>query len=162
MKRGPTWSFCPTHFVVSLSDHLRLDRKFWPSQEAQSVFRSHFGSSRDPSPRLELPLHLPSRQPHQDSFRVRFLFAVHIAWLLLLVALSSSVGNLVVLDLVRYRWWNMGKQLGRSQSRAGLLLTCQKREEKGKLEWQLLSRHVTPQSKRLSRHVSKIKCGLLE
>ena len=27
--------------------------------------------------RLEFPLHLPSRQHHQDSFRVRFLFAVY-------------------------------------------------------------------------------------
>ena len=59
---------------------------------------SHFGSSWGPSPRLEFPLHLPSRQLHQDSFRVRFLFAVLIAWPLLLVALSSSVGNLVVLE----------------------------------------------------------------
>ena len=76
------------------------------------VFRRHFGSSRDPSTRLEFPLHLPSRQLHQDSFRVRFLFAVYIAWPLLLVALSSSVGNLVVLDLVRSLWWNMGTKLG--------------------------------------------------
>ena len=45
---------------------------------------------------------------------------VYIAWFLLLVALSSSVGNLVVLDLVRYLWWNMGIQLGGSQPRAGL------------------------------------------
>ena len=40
---------------------------------------------------------------------------------MLLVALSSSVGNLVVLDLVRSLWWNMGIQLGRSQPRAGLV-----------------------------------------
>ena len=85
------------------------------------VLRSHFGSSRDPSTRLKFPLHLPSRQPHQDSFRVRFLFAVHIAWPLLLVALSSSVGNLVVMDLVRSLWWNVGIQLGRCQPRAGLV-----------------------------------------
>ena len=37
------------------------------------------------APRLEFPLHLPSRQPHQDSLRVRFLFAVYIAWPLLRV-----------------------------------------------------------------------------
>ena len=36
--------------------------------------RSHFGSSRDPSPRLGFPLHVLSRHPHQDSFRVRFWF----------------------------------------------------------------------------------------
>ena len=42
------------------------------------------------------------------------------------------------------------------------LLTCQKWEEKGKQESHLLSRHVSPQSKRLSRHVSEIKRGLLE
>ena len=54
----------------------------------------------------------------QDSFRVRFLFAVYIAWPLLLVALSSSVGNLVVLDLVRSLWWNMDTKLGGSQLRA--------------------------------------------
>ena len=35
--------------------------------------------------------------------------------------LSSSVGNVVVLDLVRSLWWNMGIQLGRSQPRAGLV-----------------------------------------
>ena len=46
--------------------------------------------------------------------------ALCIAWLLLLVAISSSVGNLVVLDLDRYLWWSMGVQLGRSQPRAGL------------------------------------------
>ena len=83
-----------------------------------AVVRSHFGSSRDPSPRLEFPLHLASRQPHQDSFRVRFLFAVYIAWPLLLVALSSSVGNLVVPDRVRSQWWNMDTKLGGSQLRA--------------------------------------------
>ena len=55
--------------------------------------RSHFGSSRDPSPQLEFLMHLPSRQPHQHSFRVRFLFAVYIAWPLLLVALSSKCGK---------------------------------------------------------------------
>ena len=43
-----------------------------------------------------------------------------IAWPLLCVALSSSVGNLVVLGLVRYLRWNMGFQLGRRQPRAGL------------------------------------------
>ena len=82
------------------------------------VVRSHFGSSRDPSPRLEFPLHLPSRQPHQHSFRVRFLFAVYIAWPLLLVALSSSGRNLVVPDRVRSLWWNMDAKLGGSQLRA--------------------------------------------
>ena len=46
---------------------------------------------------------------------------MYIAWTLLLVALSSSVRNLVVLDLVRSLWWNMGVQLGRSQPRAGLV-----------------------------------------
>ena len=45
---------------------------------------------------------------------------MYIAWSLLLVALSSSVGNLVVLNLVRYLWWSMGIQLGGSQPRAGL------------------------------------------
>ena len=40
---------------------------------------------------------------------------------LLLVALSSSVGNLVVLGLVRSLWWHMGIQLGRIQPRAGLV-----------------------------------------
>ena len=79
------------------------------------------GSSRDLSSRLEFPLHLPSRQAHQDSFRVSFFFVVYIAWPLLLVALSSSVGSLVVLDLVHSLWWNMGIQLGRSQPRAGLV-----------------------------------------
>ena len=44
-----------------------------------------------------------------------------LAWPLLLVALSSIVGNLDVLDLVRSLWWNMGRQLGRSQPRAGLV-----------------------------------------
>ena len=78
----------------------------------------HFGSSRDPSTRLEFPLHLPSRQPHQDSFRVRFLLAVYIAWPLLLVALSLSVGNLVASDRVRSLWWNMDTKLGGSQLRA--------------------------------------------
>ena len=85
--------------------------------------RCHFGSSPVPSTRLEFLLHLPSRQPHQDSFRVRFLFAVYIAWPLLLGAPSSSVGNLVVLDLVRSLWWNMDIQLGRSQPRTGLVGT---------------------------------------
>ena len=37
---------------------------------------------------------------------------MYIAWPLLLVALSSSEGNLVVLDLVRSLWWNMGTELG--------------------------------------------------
>ena len=49
------------------------------------------------------------------------MFAAYIAWPLLLVALSSSVGNLVVLDLVRSLWWNMGFQLERCQPRAGLV-----------------------------------------
>ena len=71
--------------------------------------RSHFGSSRDPSTRLEFPLHLPSRQPHQDSFRVRFLFAVYIAWPLSLVAPP---------DRVRSLWRNMDTKLGGSQLRA--------------------------------------------
>ena len=53
--------------------------------------------------------------------RVRFLFAVYIAWPMLLVAPSSYVGNLVVLDFVRFLWWNVGMQLGRSQPRAGLV-----------------------------------------
>ena len=83
-----------------------------------SAVRSQNGSSRDPSSRLEFPLHLPPRQPDQDSLRVRFLFAVYIAWLLLLVALSSSVRNLVVPDRVRSLWWNMDKKLGGSQLRA--------------------------------------------
>ena len=73
------------------------------------------------APGLSFRCICPSRQPHQDLFRVRFLFAVYIAWPLLLVALSSSVGNLVVLDLVRSPWWNVGIQLGRSQPRAGLV-----------------------------------------
>ena len=42
---------------------------------------------------LDFPFHSPSRQLHQDSFRVRFLFAVYIAWPQLLVAQSSSVGK---------------------------------------------------------------------
>ena len=67
---------------------------------------------------LEFPLHLPSLQPHQDSFRVRFLFAVYIAWPLSLVALSSSVGNMVAPDRVRSLWWNMDTKLGGSQPRA--------------------------------------------
>ena len=46
---------------------------------------------------------------------------MYIAWPLLLVAPSSSVGNLVVLDLVRSLWSNMGMQLGRSHPRAGLV-----------------------------------------
>ena len=90
------------------------------TERIHAYVRSHFGSSRDPSSRLEFPLHLPPRQHHQDSFRVRFLFAVYMAWPLLLLALSSFWGNLVVLDLVRHLWWNMGLQLGRSQPRAGL------------------------------------------
>ena len=60
------------------------------ASSTRTTVRSHFGSSRDPSPWLKFPLHLPSRQPHQDSFRVRFLFAVYIALPLLLVAQSSS------------------------------------------------------------------------
>ena len=46
-----------------------------PSLRRSCFVRRHFGSSRDPSSRLEFPLHLPSWQLHQDSFRVRFLFA---------------------------------------------------------------------------------------
>ena len=46
------------------------------------------------------------------------MFAVYIAWHLLLVALSSSVGNLVVPDRVRSLWWNMDIKLGGSQLRA--------------------------------------------
>ena len=84
----------------------------------RSFFVLHQNGSRDPSTRLEFPLYLPSRQPHQDSFRVRFLFAVYIAWHLLLVALSLSVGNLVVSDRVRSLWWNMDTKLGGSQLRA--------------------------------------------
>ena len=122
------------------------------------IFRSHFGSRRD-------PLHLPSRQPYQDSFRVRFLFAVYIAWSLLLLGLSSSVGNLVVLDLVRYLRWNMGIQLGESQPRAGLAGKTFPRPKvtlpdpspaggegiKGNRSLKLLSHHI-----------SEIKYGLLE
>ena len=115
---------------------------------------------------------------HRASGRPAALFsskAKYIAWPLLLVVLSSSVGNLVVLGLVRSLWWNMGIQLGRSQPRAGLvenipaterhslrLLTCQSERKKGKQESKLLPEHVTPQSKRFSRHVSEIKRGLLE
>ena len=51
--------------------------------------------------KIDIRSHFGSRYPHQDSFRVRILFAVYIAWPLLLVALPSIVGNLVVLDLVR-------------------------------------------------------------
>ena len=72
-------------------------------------------------PRRECPLHLPSRQPHQDSSRARFLFAVHVAWPLLLDAQSSCVERLVVLVRVRSLWWNVGTQLGRSQPCAGLV-----------------------------------------
>ena len=43
---------------------------------------------------------------------------MYIAWPLLLVALSSSVGNLVVPDRVRSLWWNMDTKLGGSQLRA--------------------------------------------
>ena len=97
-------------------------RTFLPLSSAlwSANVRCRFGSSRDPSTQLEFPLHLPSRQLHQASFRIRFLFAVYIEWPLLLVALSSSVGHLVVLDIVRSLWWNMGFQLGRSQPLAGL------------------------------------------
>ena len=66
--------------------------------------------------------------------KVRFLFAVYIARPLLLVALSSSVGNLVVLDLVGSLGWNMGIQLGRSQPRAGLSQTSYLPKVRGKRE----------------------------
>ena len=113
------------HQEDSTRDDAEAKNEFW-SIMGDFIYRHHveirvrcrFGSSRDPSPRLEFPLHLPSRQPHQDSIRVRFLFAVYIAWPLLLVALSSSVGNLVVPDRVRSLWWNMDTKLGGSQLRA--------------------------------------------
>ena len=43
-----------------------------------------------------------------------FCLLCFIAWPLLLVALSSSVGNLVVLDLVRSLWWIMGYTAGKN------------------------------------------------
>ena len=46
---------------------------------------------------------------------------MYIAWPLLLVALSSSVGNLVVPDRVRSPRWKMGTKLGRSQSHVRLV-----------------------------------------
>ena len=74
---------------------------------------SHFGSSRDPGPRLEFPLHLPSWQPPQDSFESEFLFAgcVH---RMAPVACRPSVR-------ARSLWLNMGIKLGRSQPRAGIV-----------------------------------------
>ena len=84
-----------------------------PSEEHVSCpVRRHCGSSRDPSPRLEFSLLLPSRN----------LFAVYVAWPMLLVVLSSSVGRLAAPVRVRSQWWTMGAKLaklGRSQPRAG-------------------------------------------
>ena len=73
------------------------------------------------APWLQFSLHLPSWQPYQDSSRVRFLFAVYIAWPLLPVAQSSSVVRLAAPVRVRSQWWNVGTKLGRGQPRAGLV-----------------------------------------
>ena len=56
--------------------------------------------------------------PIKTRFESGFCFAVYIARPLLLVALSSSAGNLVVPDRVRSLWWNMDTKQGGSQLRA--------------------------------------------
>ena len=91
----------------------------WPARFTMHMSVAILAQDGIQAPWLEFRLHLPSRQPHQGSFRVRFLFAVYIAWSLLLVVLLSSVENLVVPDLVRSLWWNMGMQRGRNQPRSG-------------------------------------------
>ena len=59
-------------------------------------------------PRLDLPFHLPSGQPHQDSFESGFcLHAVYIAWPLVRVDLSSSVAIVGASVRARSLWLNM-------------------------------------------------------
>ena len=114
VKRIASWMtehpvFC--NVLMQMSDgHQYPDEPF--------AVRSHFGSSRDPSPRLEFPLHLPSRQPHQDSFRVRFFVCCVHRMAPVACRPTTSVGNLVVPDRVRSLWWNMDTKLGGSQLRA--------------------------------------------
>ena len=69
------------------------------------------------APRLEFPLHLPSRQPNQDSLSQVFVCCVH---RMALVACRPifKCGNLVVPGLVHSLWWNVGTKLGGSQSHA--------------------------------------------
>ena len=130
------------------------------SAQLDLKIRSRSGSSLDPSSRLEFPLHLPSRQPHQDSFRVRCLFAVCIAWPLLLVALSSSVGNLVVPDGVRSLWWNMDTKLGGGQLRAEPVGRLSRARTSHSQTFTVKS--DTTQPKHLTCHVSTVKCCFLE
>ena len=119
------WTCCGFTFRSRSSTcEFQFETRFLPQQAANSLWpigcvnsiRSHFGSSR---PGLSFRCICHPGNPIK-TLRVRFLFAVYIAWPLLLVAQLSSVENLVVLDLVRSPWWNMGTQLGKSQLCAGL------------------------------------------
>ena len=136
-----------------------------PRWRAIARVRSHFGSSRDPSTRLEFPLPLPSRQPHQDSFRVRFLFAVYIAWHLLLVFIKcgkSGCTGSCPLSVVEY-----GYKAGRKQATCR---TCGKTFPRPNVtladffpaKSDKISCHVSTQPKHLTCHISNVKCCFME
>ena len=92
------------------------------------------------APGLSFRCICPSRQPHQDLFRVRFLFAVYIAWPLLLVALSikcwksGCTGScpLSVVELWVYSWeeashvQDLWENIPAAERHSLRLLTCQK------------------------------------
>ena len=130
--------------------------------------RSHFGSSRDPSPRLEFPLHLPSRQPPSRLFESGFcllctshgpccLSPYHQVWEIRLYRILSALcGGIWIQSWEEASYvQSLWEDFSAAERHIGRFLTRQEWQEKGKQQSERLSGHVSTQPKHVTPAMSR-------